>query len=252
MRKNKKNSFLESERRIHNFNAFNVINNMLFVGVLVGFIILLGFAIKDIVLATDKNEFIMPIIERVLAIFVVLIPLFLKKVFNLYFPKIVTTFYYLFLFLSIGLGTFIGLYDSTEFWDIIIHFLSGVLLVFVGMFIVKSISENSTKELKLYQIFIILFTFAVAIGVLWEIYEFVCDLILDLNMQKYIDVNGNVYIGQKAIIDTMLDLISNFIGALLTSFICCVCYSKNKNFVSHFKITRINKNKEDDTPQIEE
>ncbi len=250
MKKKLKKSFLESENKVHKFDAFNVINNMLFVGVLVGFIILLGFAIKDVVLATNKNDYIVPIIERVLAIIVVIIPLFLRKVFKIAFPKIITTFYYLFLFLSIGLGTFIGLFDTTEYWDIIVHFLSGVFFAFVGMFFVKSISEKRTEDLKLYQIFIFLFVFAVALGALWEIYEFCCDLILDLNMQKYADESGVLYVGQKTLVDTMLDIIFNAVGALISSIICCVCCRKNKDFVSHFKVIRINK--EDDTPQIEE
>lgn len=48
-------------------------------------------------------------------------------------------------------------------------------------------------------------SFAIAAGVFWEIYEFTMDILFDLHMQ-----GGGLF-------DTMKDLISNTIGAILTS-----------------------------------
>ena len=49
------------------------------------------------------------------------------------------------------------------------------------------------------------FCFAVAIGVLWEIFEFTMDNLFGLNMQK------------SGLLDTMSDLIIDSIGAFLVS-----------------------------------
>ena len=51
------------------------------------------------------------------------------------------------------------------------------------------------------------FCFGVAIGAVWEIFEFGMDQIFGMNMQK------------SGLIDTMWDLIVDSIGAMLTSFI---------------------------------
>ena len=49
------------------------------------------------------------------------------------------------------------------------------------------------------------FSFAIAIGVVWEIFEFFMDISFGLNMQK------------SGLIDTMGDLIVDSLGALLAS-----------------------------------
>ena len=64
--------------------------------------------------------------------------------------------------------------------------------------------------------FVALFTFcfALALDVLWEIYEFTVDALFQTNMQKYALEGGEALTGQAALQDTMGDLIVDFIGAL--------------------------------------
>ena len=64
--------------------------------------------------------------------------------------------------------------------------------------------------------FAALFTlcFALALDVLWEIYEFTVDALFQTNMQKYALEGGEALAGQAALQDTMGDLIVDFIGAL--------------------------------------
>lgn len=58
------------------------------------------------------------------------------------------------------------------------------------------------------------FCFALALDVLWEIYEFTVDALFQTNMQKYALEGGEALAGQAALQDTMGDLIVDFIGAL--------------------------------------
>ena len=246
-----KESFLEKKQQQRKFDAFNVINLMLFVGVLAMFIISLGFCIRDMVLSSNKSDYVVSLLQRILAIIVVFIPLFLKKVFKISFPKLATSVFYLFLFLSIYLGTFVGLYTKTIVWDIIVHLLSGFVFGFFAMFLINLFFSSKNKNINPCFVFIFVFCFALSIGACWEIYEFTFDSLLGLNMQGFATQGGLNYIGQKALLDTMLDIVFDFLGAIVSAIICGVCAYKYKNFVSKFQITKIKKEKEN-ISQIEE
>ena len=58
------------------------------------------------------------------------------------------------------------------------------------------------------------FCFALALDVLWEIYEFTVGALFQTSMQKYALEGGEALTGQAALQDTMGDLIVDFIGAL--------------------------------------
>ena len=69
------------------------------------------------------------------------------------------------------------------------------------------------------------FCFALALGTLWEIYEFSCDTILGLNMQKVYKADGTALIGAAALMDTMEDLIVDGVAAAVVAI---VGYKANK------------------------
>jgi hypothetical protein len=54
---------------------------------------------------------------------------------------------------------------------------------------------------------------------LWEIIEFIMDMLMDLNMQQYRSLDGTVLTGRYAVVDTMKDLIVDVIGALFISVV---------------------------------
>lgn len=248
MRKKKEQKSLLQTKEKHSFNAFNVINLMLFMGVLSVFIITLGVCIADMVKSPNKSQFVMPIIERCAAIIVVFLPGIIRKIFKINFPKLATSLFYLFLFLSVFLGTFVDLYDKTKFWDVIVHAISGVMLGFMAMFFIKPLQEK--KPLNAGFVFLFCFLFVMGIGACWEIYEFTFDAFLNLNMQKYATDAGLLLVCKQALLDTMVDMIANFIGAVISATICSFL-SKNEKFVSSFVITK--KEAEDDNNlQIEE
>ena len=235
-----KKSFLENKNYHQNskFNAFNVINMMLFIAVLTLFVISLIFCIKNLVVGkTDKNYTIY-LIMHILAIIIIFLPLLFKKLLKLHIPYFATSLYYLFLFLTSYLGTFMNLYQILPFWDNVVHFTSGVMLGFVAMFFVNVIYKNKQKQ-NAFFVFIFVLVFALALGAMWEIFEYTCDSLLDINLQRYIDPNGMAYVGHSAVVDTMTDIIMDFLGALLSGVICAICSYKYESFVSYFKITKV-------------
>jgi hypothetical protein len=120
------------------------------------------------------------------------------------------------------LGEVRSFYIKFWWWDSFLHLLSGVALGFAGFLFVYVL--HKTHKFYAKHVFIMLFSFcfAVAIGVLWEIFEFFMDQFFNLDMQKSRNLCGieNIYcdtrIGLK---DTMIDLILDSIGALIASII---------------------------------
>jgi len=113
----------------------------------------------------------------------------------------------LFLYASLFLGEIHAYYTKFWWWDVVLHTSSGIALGFAGFLIMYVLYYKDKVKAKPIWIAIFAFCFAVAIGAVWEIFEFAMDQFFGLNMQK------------SGLIDTMWDLIVDSIGAMLTSFI---------------------------------
>ena len=64
-------------------------------------------------------------------------------------------------------------------------------------------------------------------GALWEIYEFSFDGLLGMNMQKFRLEDGTLLIGHEALRDTMEDIITDALGALIVSVVGALTMKKN-------------------------
>lgn len=144
-----------------------------------------------------------------LAFVIICIPGFLKRNYKIFLPLEFEVTLGIFVYFAIYLGEVKSYYVSFWWWDIFLHTASGFLLGLVGFLIVYILNSEKRIPLHLSPLFVALFAFAfsVAIGVLWEIFEFSVDLVLGFNMQK------------SGLIDTMSDLIVNAVGALVIAII---------------------------------
>ena len=127
----------------------------------------------------------------------------------------------LFIFGAQCLGTVLDFYGKFLWWDTMLHTISGVIFFFVGETVIRQL--NKQEELKSKIIILFAVCFAMATGVIWEIFEFLVDGILGQNMQV---VKG--MIGREAIMDTMIDLISVTIGTVLTAYVKVITNKRNK------------------------
>ena len=109
----------------------------------------------------------------------------------------------LFVFGSLFLGEVRGYYTRFWWWDALLHTGAGFLLGILGFLLVYALNQRGLADLHLKPSFIALFSFAfsLALGALWEIFEFGMDQVFGMNMQK------------SGLVDTMWDLIVNVIGA---------------------------------------
>lgn len=158
----------------------------------------------------------------------------------------------LFIFAAEILGEIQAYYEKIPMWDTVLHTLNGFLMAAIGFALVDILNRNKKISFQLSPPFlaVVAFCFSMTIGVIWEFFEFGMDQIFDLDMQKDTIVNtiysvmldpagGNHVVGVTGIrdvavngeslglggyldiglLDTMEDLLVNFIGATVFSII---------------------------------
>ena len=138
--------------------------------------------------------------------------------------KIPATFqltFSLFIFASLYLGEVHDFYYRFRWWDSMLHSVSAVLLGYFGFLLIFTLNKDKNMHLKLSPFFIALFTFcfAMTMGILWEIFEFIIDGLFGANMQKarYLEELYGVFDTRFGVLDTMKDLIVDAIGALFVA-----------------------------------
>lgn len=142
-----------------------------------------------------------------------LTPAVLKNKYRLYLPFELDLAVVGFLFLTLFLGSLNNFYVIFPWWDIFLHFSSGIIMGSLGFVLVYTLNEQRTKHLTLSPIFISFFSFcfALAMAVLWEIFEYGHDLVVAGYKMQGIGVD-----------DTMGDLIVCTIGALIVASVGCM------------------------------
>lgn len=142
-------------------------------------------------------------------------PVVLKERLPVFVPPEFQVLTILFVFASLFLGEVLRFYDRLWWWDIFLHTSSGLLLGILGFLLVYVLNENQRIDVHLNPRFVVLFAFAfaVAVGALWEIFEFGMDQVFGTNMQK------PMFGDDSGLTDTMWDLIVDTLGALCISAI---------------------------------
>jgi hypothetical protein len=137
------------------------------------------------------------------------LPAMISRRYDLTLPADFEFLAVLFVFGSLFLGEVRGYYTRFWWWDALLHTGAGFLLGILGFLLVYALNQRGLGNLQLKPAFIALFsfTFSLALGALWEIFEFAMDQVFGLNMQK------------SGLVDTMWDLIVNVIGAAVIALL---------------------------------
>lgn len=129
----------------------------------------------------------------------------------------------LFLFATLFLGEAGKFYHLFWWWDILLHTFSAFIFGCIGFMILFVLNQGDKVKAKPMWIAIFSLSFALGMGVIWEIFEFSMDQIFGLTMQN------------SGLMDTMTDLIVDFLGALIASFLGFLYLKYDKmSFVSNF------------------
>ncbi len=204
-----------------------------------------------------------------LTLILFIVPSFIQVQFKIELPSTLEIIILLFIFSAEILGEIQSFYIIFPIWDTILHTINGFLAAAIGFSLVNLMNNDERIQFQLSPLFIaiVAFCFSMTIGVIWEMFEYSMDTFLGFDMQKDtiihtihsvtldptnsnipITIQGikDVIINGKSLgvggyldiglIDTMNDLIVNFIGAFIFSVFGYV-YIKNKgkgNFVKRF------------------
>ncbi|MBQ9990496.1 MAG: hypothetical protein IJP31_06100 [Lachnospiraceae bacterium] len=196
-----------------------------------------------------------------LTLVLMMMPSILQVTLKIEFPTTLEIIILCFIFAAEILGEIQSFYIHFPYWDTILHTLNGFLCAAIGFSLVEILNRHKRIQFNLSPVFlaIVAFSFSMTIGVLWEFFEFAMDTFFKLDMQKdtvvnmisstYLDptkhnlrvlipgieevaingeplgVGGYLDIG---LIDTMMDLVVNFIGAFVFA-IMGYFYMKHQN-----------------------
>jgi len=151
----------------------------------------------------------------IIALILTFIPKIFEKKYKIDIPTEFEILIIFFIYLAIYLGEVQQFYFKFWWWDILLHGISAITLGLIGFVIVISLYTGEKIKAKPLMLCLLSFSFAVAVGAIWEIFEFIMDATLKFNMQK------------SGLIDTMTDLIVNCVGAFVASILGYL-YLKNK------------------------
>ena len=192
-----------------------------------------------------------------LSLFLLILPSIMERKLNINLPDTLEIIIMLFIYAAEILGEINSFYITVPHWDTVLHTINGFLCAAIGFSMIDLFNRNERFSFKLSPLYLAIaaFCFSMTVGVIWEFFEFGCDQLLGLDMQKDYIVNqinsvafdntqtntvikiedikdviivhsdgtqqslgleGYIDIG---IIDTMKDLFVNFIGAVIFSVI---------------------------------
>lgn len=177
-----------------------------------------------------RNDYVLMLLQCVLGLVVMAIPSMIERKWLIDIPNYMYIVYFVFLYCAIYLGEVRSFYYIIPHWDKILHFFSGAMLGALGFTLVDILNNSKRVQVQLSPFFVALFAFcfALALGAVWEIYEYTFDGLLSLNMQKYALENGTLLVGRAALTDTMSDIITDAISSLTISVIGFILLKNDK------------------------
>ena len=213
---------------------------------LVLYIVVASVIVRQFFLGNYQNMFL-----GVLTLALFSLPKIIEKRLAVNIPDGLETVILIFIFSAEILGEINAFYVKIPIWDTILHTVNGFLMAAIGFSLIDIFnrSERFTLKMSPYFVAFTAFCFSMTVGVVWEFFEFGMDMVFGTDMQKdwivatvntvmldhtltntvvsvpidSVLVNGadwglNGYL-DIGLIDTMKDLIVNFIGAVIFSVI---------------------------------
>lgn len=171
--------------------------------------------------AKVKSDYTLMLVQCMTAILVMFLPSALERRFRLEIPNYMVVLYFAFLYCAVYLGEVRNFYYAVPHWDTILHGFSGAMLGALGFVLVNLLNDAPNVKMSLSPGFVAFFAFcfALACGAVWEIYEYLMDGLLHMNMQHFAIEDGTPLMGRAALLDTMKDLIVDALGALVIAVI---------------------------------
>lgn len=194
--------------------------------------------------AETKIDFVLVLLQCIFGVLCMLLPGFLEKKLDLVFPPAMLIMYSVFLFCAAILGEFGNFFYRFPLWDDFLHAFSCGVITIIGfsVFHLFKCSNSVSQDLNPVLIAMFAFSFTVVAGVAWEIYEYIFDGLLGINMQKFILADGTVLAGHAALSDTMHDLIVNSLSSLVVAVFGYISIKFKKGWIEKLLLVRRKEN----------
>ena len=190
----------------------------------------ISYTLKVIVLFTiiisiiELNFFL--IASSVMILLFSALPALVERKFRIILPVEVEFALTTFIFLHFILGEASNYYIRYWWFDELLHISSGILIGLVGFVIIYFFLYTNRVEANPLMVVVFSVSFSLAAGAIWEIFEFLMDLSFGFNMQK------------TALVDTMTDLMVDFLGAFVVGIGVYRYLTKNEDGVIKTLVNR--------------
>ncbi|MCI8682324.1 MAG: hypothetical protein HFH50_04945 [Lachnospiraceae bacterium] len=187
----------------------------------------------------------------ILTLILFMAPQLIEKTVGVTIPAGLKTVILIFIFSAEILGEVNAFYIKIPVWDTMLHTTNGFLMAAIGFALIDLFNRSERFSMKMSPYFVafVAFCFSMTVGVVWEFFEFSMDWFFHTDMQKdwilpvissvkldpagannpvTVAVESVVINGEEwnlggyldiGIVDTMKDLIVNFVGAVVFSVI---------------------------------
>lgn len=161
------------------------------------------FFVKDINIGANDR-----LLSDISIILVFFLPRIFSKIFKFKISDNLELTYIIFMIFAHFIGSIVNLYNTTWWYDLFMHFASGVATAILALVILNWFNIYK-KEKKVFN-FLYMIMFVLLVASLWEFLEFGADTFLGMNVQHNIDT------GVK---DTMEDMLIASLGCIIVSIV---------------------------------
>lgn len=238
--------------------------------VLTGLVLL--SVVRQFFLGSYHNMFL-----GILTLLLFMVPQLIEKAVGVTIPTGLKTVILIFIFSAEILGEINAFYIKIPVWDTILHTTNGFLMAAIGFALIDLFNRSEKFSVKMSPYFVafVAFCFSMTVGVVWEFFEFGMDWFFHTDMQKdwilpvissvkldpaggnhpiQVAVESLVVNGEEwnlggyldiGIVDTMKDLMVNFLGAVVFSVIGIVYLKqRGKGRLASSLIPQVNEKRE--------
>ncbi len=212
-----------------------------------GVYIVIRLILASLLIVSISNGKWENVMTCVLTLGLLMLPLFVDRKLSVALPSVLETIVVLFVFAANVMGELGAFYEKIPIWDSVLHAVNGFICAGVGFGLTDILNRSKRVKMSLSPIFVCLFSFcfSMTVGVVWEFFEFGADMFFGKDMQKdtvvtaihsglisgkpnvimhirnitstvvngeNLGIDGYLDIG---LIDTMKDLLVNFVGAMV-------------------------------------
>ncbi|PWG17373.1 hypothetical protein [Salibaculum griseiflavum] len=165
-------------------------------------LVIQGFLVVEIVTGLVTGQW-MPVFVAVSTLGLTLLPDRFARFFGITLPGSILSAIVIFIFATLFLGEVADFYERFWWWDLVLHFFSALSIAAMAFLAIFMLFEGDRYAAPPWALAVLSAAVALAIGALWEIFEYGMDQLFGMNMQK------------SGLTDTMTDLMIDTLGAAL-------------------------------------